>query len=140
MTKEEELSKYMAQIEYYKEQMNSLETQLSYVQAAINDYNRAKITIEQLEKTENNSDILLPIGGGTYVDAKSNDTSKVLFDIGSGLVTEKKSGDAIKKIDERIQELQQNIDKISAMMQQLQAEATDISVKAQKLYTEMQQG
>jgi len=139
MTKEEELSKYMAQIEYYKEQMNSLETQLSYVQAAINDYNRAKITIEQLEKTENNSDILLPIGGGTYVDAKSNDTSKVLFDIGSGLVTEKKSGDAIKKIDERIQELQQNIDKISAIMQQLQAEATDISVKAQKLYTEMQQ-
>ena len=140
MTKEEELSKYMAQIEYYKEQMNSLETQSSYIQAAISDYTRAKMTLEQLDKTEDNSDILLPIGGSTYIDAKAKDTSKVLFDIGAGLVTEKKSKEAIKKIDERTKDLQKNMEKISSMMQQLQADATDISVKAQKLYTEIQQG
>jgi len=140
MTKEEELQKYMAQIEYYKEQMTQLETQSSYIQAAISDYTRAKMTLEQLEKTENNSDILLPIGGSTYIDAKAKDTSKVLFDIGAGLVTEKKSEEAIKKIDERMKDLQQNMDKISSMMQQLQADATEISVKAQKLYSEIQQG
>jgi len=140
MTKEEELSKYMAQIEQYKEQMSTLETQFQYLQTAIADYSRAKMTLEQLEKAENNSDILLPIGGSTYIDAKAKDTSKVLFDIGAGLVTEKKADEAIKKIDKRIQGLEKNQEQMNSMMQQLQNDATEISVKAQKLYSEMQQG
>ena len=140
MTKEEELSKYMAQIEYYKEQMSSLETQAQYLQAAITDYTRAKMTLEQLEKAENNSDILLPIGGSTYIDAKAKDTSKVLFDIGAGLVTEKKADEAIKKIDKRIKDLEKNQEQMNSMMQQLQNDATEVSVNAQKLYSELQQG
>jgi len=140
MTKEEELSKYMAQIEHYKEQMSSLETQSQYLQAATADYHRAKITLEQLEKAENNSDILLPIGGSTYIDAKAKDTSKVLFDIGAGLVTEKKADEAIKKIDKRIKDLEKNQEQMNSMMQQLQNDATEVSVKAQKLYSELQQG
>ena len=78
MTKEEELSKYMAQIEYYKEQITSLNQQSSYVEAAVEDYNRAKITLEQLDKTEDNTNVLFPIGGSSYIDAKANNTSKIL--------------------------------------------------------------
>lgn len=140
MTKEEELSKYMAQIEYYKEQMSSLEAQFQYLQATITDYTRAKMTLEQLEKAENNSDILLPIGGSTYIDAKAKDTSKVLFDIGAGIVTEKKADEAIKKIDKRIKDLEKNQEEMNSMMQRLQNDATEVSVNAQKLYSELQQG
>ena len=140
MTKEEEFSQYMSQIEYYKEQITSLETQQSYVQAAINDYSRARLTIEHLEKSENTTDVLLPIGGSTYIDAKTNNTSKVLFDIGSGLVIEKKTDDAIKKIDNRIKDLEKNQEKIQQIMQQVQNDANEITVKAQKLYSEIQQG
>ena len=140
MTKEEEFSQYMSQIEYYKEQITSLETQQSYVQAAINDYTRARLTIEHLEKSENTTDVLLPIGGSTYIDAKTNDTSKVLFDIGSGLVIEKKTDDAIKKIDNRIKDLEKNQEKIQQIIQQVQNDANEITVKAQKLYSEIQQG
>jgi len=140
MTKEEELSRYMAQIEYYKEQMNSLDQQFQFIQAAIADYSKAKITLEELEKTGSNSEILLPIGGSTYIDAKVNNTSTVLFDIGAGLVTEKKVNESIKKIDVRINDLQKNLEKLQTMMQQMQSDATEISVKAQKLYSEIQQG
>ena len=45
MTQDEELTKYLAQIEQYKEQMNNLEMQSQYVQSAIMDYNKAKITM-----------------------------------------------------------------------------------------------
>ena len=75
MTKDEELAKYMAQIEQYKEQINTLEMQNSYLQAAIADYNKAKITLEQLDKTDKNTpeqvycneyniDIVFQVGGG----------------------------------------------------------------------------
>lgn len=134
MNKDQELARYMAQIEQYKEQINQLEMQSSYLQAAVNDYNKARITLEQLEKSDNNSEILVPIGGSTYMNATAKDTKNVLFDIGSGVVTEKKVEDAIKKIDVRLEELQKTQDKLSSMLQQLQTEAIEISTKAQKLY------
>jgi prefoldin alpha subunit len=136
MTKDEELSRYMILIENYKEQLNSLDMQYSYLQAAIADYNKAKITLEQLIKTDNGTEVLLPIGGSTFVSAVTKSTSKVLFDIGGGIVTEKTSEDAIKKIDKRIESLQQTQEKLSSMAQQLQTEATQISEKAQSILEE----
>jgi len=138
MTKDEELAKYMTLIEQYKEQMNSLEIQSQYLQAAIADYNKAKITLEQLHDADKGTEILLPIGGSTYIDATVKNTSKVLFDIGGGIVTEKTSDDAIKKIDMRIEDLQKTQEKLLTMMQNLQNEATEVSAKAQKLLGEEQ--
>jgi prefoldin alpha subunit len=133
MTKDEDLAKYMALIEQYKEQMSSLEMQSQYVQATITDYNKAKMTLEHLSNTDKGTEILLPIGGSTYIDATTKNTSKVLFDIGGGLVTEKTSEDAIKKIDERVEGLQKTQEKLLSIMQNLQNEATEVSAKAQRL-------
>jgi len=138
MTKEEELAKYMALIEQYKEQINSLEMQSQYLQAAIADYNKAKITLEQLNNADTGSEMLLPIGGSTFIDTTAKNTSKVLFDIGGGIVIEKTSEDAIKKIDCRIEDLQKTQEKLLTMMQNLQNEATEVSSKAQKFYEEQQ--
>jgi prefoldin alpha subunit len=136
MPKDEELTKYLALIEQYKEQMNSLEMQSQYVQSAVMDYNKAKITLENLKKTDKEKEVLLPIGGSTFVNATLKNPSKVLFDIGSGLVAEKKTEDAIVKIDEKIEELQKAQEKISQVMQNLQNTSAEVSAKAQKLLAE----
>jgi len=133
MSKDEELSKYLTLIEQYKEQINSVEMQSSYIQAIINEYNKVKITLEQIVKIEKGSEVLLPLGGSTYIEANINDPSKVLFDIGAGIVTEKTSTNAIDKIDERINDLQKTQEKLMTIMQNLQNEATEISARAQKL-------
>jgi prefoldin alpha subunit len=133
MSKDEELSKYLTLIEQYKEQINSVEMQSSYIQAIINEYNKVKITLEQIVKIEKGSEVLLPLGGSTYIEANITDPSKVLFDIGAGIVTEKTSTNAIDKIDERINDLQKTQEKLITIMQNLQNEATEISAKAQKL-------
>ena len=139
MTKDEELAKHMALIEQYKEQLGQLETQYSYVQAAINEYTKARMTVEQLNKIEDGSDILLPIGGSTFIDANVKKTSNVLFDVGAGIVLEKSADDVVKKIDERIESLQKTQEKISSTAQQIQDEATETSIKAQKLMGEGKQ-
>lgn len=138
MTDEEELTKYMTLIENYREQINQLEYQMSYVQNFINDYNRAKITLEQLKKSEKGSEILMPIGGSTFVYSKAEDTKKVLFDIGSGYVVEKNTADAIKQIDKRVEDLNKTMEKINTIIQQMQSEATEVSAKAQKIMYENQ--
>ena len=136
MTKDEELSKYLALIEQYKEQINSLDVQFSYVQAAVQDYVKAKITVEELSKADDGNEVLIPIGGSTYVTATAKNTSKLLFDIGAGVVTEKTCEDTVKMLDKRIEKLQQTQEKIASMVQQLQAEAAEISEKAQKILSE----
>lgn len=139
MTKDEELAKYMALIEQYKEQMNSIEMQSQYLQAAIADYNKARLTLEQLNNTDTGTEMLLPIGGSTYIDAAAKNTSKVLYDIGGGIVTEKTTEDAIKKIDKRIEGLQKTQEKLITTIQQLQSETTEVYAKAQKILAEKQE-
>ncbi|MDH7507143.1 MAG: prefoldin subunit alpha [Candidatus Thermoplasmatota archaeon] len=136
MSKDEELTKYLALIEQYKEQMNSVEMQSSYLQAIINEYSKVKITLEQLIKIDKKSEVLLPIGGSTYIEASIINPSKVLFDIGAGLIVEKTSDNAIKKIDKRIEDLQKTQEKLYTIMQNLQKEATEVSEKAQKILNE----
>lgn len=139
MTKEEEIAKNLSVIEYYKEQLNSLDMQAQLVQAALAEYHKAKMTVEQLSNADEKSDILIPVGGGTFLNGHIGDVSKILVDIGAGLVVEKPVDDAIKKIDERIQKLQENQEKLVAMAQQLQNEATEVSQKTQKLMQETKQ-
>jgi len=136
MSKDEELAKCLTLIEQYKEQINSVEMQSSYLQAIINEYNKVKITLEQIIKINKGSEVLLPLGGSTFIEANITNPSKVLFDIGAGIVTEKTSSNAINKIDERIEDLQKTQEKLMVIMQNLQNEATEVSTKAQKLLSE----
>jgi prefoldin alpha subunit len=136
MTQDEELSSYMYQIEQYKEQLNQLDMQSQYLQAALMDYNKAKLTLENLKKTDKDLEILLPIGGGTFIDASAKKSSKVLVDIGSGLVSERNYDDAIQKIDERVKNLEKTQGRLAQMIEQVQQEATNVSTKAQKIMSE----
>ncbi len=133
MTDDQEVTRYLTLIEYYKEQINSVEYQMQYVQFALAEYNKAKLTIESLQNTEHTTEMMVPIGGGTFLPASCSNTKSVLFDIGAGYVMEKSNKDAIKKIDKRIEELQRNQEHLQSMMQKLQTEVSEISQKAQEL-------
>jgi prefoldin alpha subunit len=138
MANEDELQKYMTLIEYYKEQLKTLEYQFSLIQSTINDQTKAKITLEKLNNVKNDSELLLPIGGGTFINASLQNSSKVLYDVGEGIVIEKTIEDTIKNVDKRIIELQQTEEKISKMAQQIQDEATNAQNQAEKILSQNQ--
>ena len=133
MTNEDEINRCMMVVEQCKQQMNQLEMQAQYIQAAIMDYNKAKITLEKLSEIDTETDMIIPIGGGIFIDTTAKKAGKPLVDVGSGIVVEKNYEDAIKKIDERIKEIEKSQTKLEEMMQQIQAEATEADAKAQKL-------
>ena len=133
MTKEDELQKYMTLIEYYKEQLNNLEYQFSLIQTTINDQSKAKLTLQKLKGVKDESELLLPIGAGAFINANLKNSSKVLYDVGEGIVIEKTIDDTINKIDQRIKELQDTEEKISTMAQQIQNEATEVQNKAESI-------
>ncbi len=136
MTKEEEASKYMMIVEQCKEQLNQLEMQSQYIQATIMDYNKARLTIEQLNKLEKEIEMIYPIGGGTYLNSITKKQEKILVDIGAGIITEKTYDEAIKKIDEKIQNIEKSLAKLNEMMQNIQKQGEEAAEKAQELINE----
>jgi prefoldin alpha subunit len=133
MVTDDEITKNLTLIEYYKEQLGSIDYQLQYLQAAVVEYQKAKMTIEQLDKTEGKPEMLVPVGSGVFIYATATNTDKVLIDIGGSIIAEKTVDAAIKKIDSRIEDLQQNQEKLYAMAQQCQQEAAELSNKTQTL-------
>ncbi len=133
MTTEKTITQNLTLIEYYKEQLNSLDIQLQISQAALNDYTKAKLTLENLAKSTKEDDILIPIGGGTFIKGNLTDNNKILTDIGAGIVTEKPLKDALAKVDERIKLMQENRDKLINLAQKIQTEAAELSQKTQEL-------
>jgi prefoldin alpha subunit len=133
MNDEETIQRYAGLIEYYKNQLNVIEQQFSFLQATINDYSQAKLTIEKMKDKKNGSEILIPIGGGTFTFAETKDTSKILTDVGAGIVVEKNPDESLAILTKRIETLQANQESLSNLSQQISSQMEEISKKAQDI-------
>ena len=131
--KEAEVSRYLALLEMYKEQIESLTNQSQIIQAMIEEYNRTKITLNKISNVEDGTEVLLSVGGGTFVNANVKDTKKVVYNIGADILVEKTIEEAVKSIDERIDLLYNNLQKVVETTQKLEEAATQISEKVQEM-------
>jgi len=131
--KEAEVSRYLALLEMYKEQIESLANQSQIIQAMIEEYNRTKITLDKISNVEDGTEVLLSVGGGTFVNANVKDTKKVVYNIGADILVEKTIEEAVKSIDERIDLLYNNLQKVVETTQKLEEAATQISEKVQEM-------
>jgi len=138
MTKEEEITRNLTLIEYYKQQLESIDLQIQYLQTTLADYQRAKMTVENLNVITENTELFIPIGGGTFVNGCLKNASNVLLGVGTGLIVEKPVGEAITKLDERIKRIQENIEKMLALGQKVQSDAESLSEKTQQMIQETQ--
>jgi prefoldin alpha subunit len=138
MSTEKTVTQNLTLIEYYKEQLNALDMQLQISQSTLNDYTKAKLTLEHLSKATKDDDLLIPIGGGTFIKGVLSEKNQILTDVGAGIVTEKPLKDALAKVDNRIQLMQENRDKLIDIAQKIQKEATELSQKTQELMQQSQ--
>ena len=135
MTEQIDASEYISLFEAYKEQLESLEKQAVYVQAIIEDYTKAKVTMEKLSKTKKDSDVLVPIGGGVFLYAKYDSNAKVLLSEGADVVIERDIDYAIDALQKRIDDLNNGLTKLNEMAIQLQQKMQDISLTIQQLFS-----
>jgi len=138
MTKEEEITRNLTLIEYYKQQLESIDLQVQYLQSTLADYQRAKMTVEHLHSIDEDAELLIPVGGGAFVNGSLKNRSNVLIGVGAGLVMEKPIAEAIVKLDERMKRIQENIEKIAALGQKIQCDAEELSEKTQAMMQETQ--
>ncbi len=119
-------------MQYLEQAADTLQQRLSMLNAAITDLSYANITIEGLEKEKENADMLVPIGGSSYVKMKLASTDKVILGIGSGVSLEKTLPEAKTMLKERLDELEKSSD---AAQQQFAQIAERINTGRTRLQT-----
>ena len=106
---EEELRRLSVEMRYLEQTADTLQQRIGMVNAAITDLTYASMTLEGIETEKENTEMLVPIGGNSYVKAKIADTTKIIVGIGAGVSVEKTLADAKATLKERLEELEKTM-------------------------------
>lgn len=106
---EDELRRLSMEMRYLEQTAEALQQRISMVNAAIADLTYANATLDGIEKEKENAEMLVPIGGSSYVKVKLADPDKVIVGMGSGVSVEKNLADAKVTLKERLDELEKTM-------------------------------
>ena len=112
---EEELRKLSIEMRFFEQTAETLQQRISMMNAAMTDLTYASMTLEGIEKENEDAELLVPIGGSSYVKAKLANPDKVVVGLGSGVSVEKTLQEAKAIVKERLDELQKTM--VSAQQQ-----------------------
>lgn len=116
---EEELRRLTLEMRYLEQTAELLQQRISMVNAAIADLTYASTTLEGIEKEKENVEMLVPIGGSSYVKVKLADPSKVIVGMGSGVSVEQPLAQAKAILKERLDELEKTMNSAQQQFSQI---------------------
>jgi len=94
---------------YLEQTAETLQSRVGMLNAAITDLTYASMTLDGMETEKENSELLVPIGGSSYVRVKLADADKVVVGLGSGVSVEKPLPEAKAMLKERLEELAKSL-------------------------------
>jgi prefoldin alpha subunit len=105
---EEELRKLTVEMRFLEQTAETLQQRLSMLNAAITDLSYANLTLDGVEKEKENAELLVPIGGSSYVKMRLASSDKVVVGVGAGVSVEKSLPEAKAMLKERLEELEKS--------------------------------
>jgi len=135
---EKELQQSLATLELYRAQLQSLAEQQQLVQMSLEENARAKETLSNFKSAPIDSEILVPVGGNSFVFAKIGSNSKAIVSVGSRVSLEKPIEDAMKMIETRINELVETFTKLGERRSAIEAQSSQLSQQLQQEYQRIQ--
>ncbi len=106
---EEELRRLSVEMRYLEQTAEALQQRIQMVNAAITDITYANETLDGIEKEKENAEMLVPIGGSSYLKVKLANADKVIIGMGSGVSIEKTLPEAKAALKERLDELEKTM-------------------------------
>jgi prefoldin alpha subunit len=99
----------------------ALQSRMNMINSAVADLTYAQMTLDGLEKENEKSELLVPIGGTSYIRAKLDNPDKIVVGMGAGVSVEKTRQEAKEIIKKR----QQDLDKAKTSVQQQFAQVAE---------------
>jgi len=101
---EEELRRLSVELRLLEQTAEAIQSRVNMVNTVITDLTYAAMTLDGLEKEKENSELLVPIGGSSYVRAKLANPDKVIVGMGAGVSVEKTFPEAKEIVKKRLED------------------------------------
>ncbi|MEE9585696.1 MAG: prefoldin subunit alpha [Nitrososphaerales archaeon] len=98
---ERKVQSLLAEFRLLENRMNEANSQREILTRAFLDARAGVVTLKELD-TSSTSEVLIPLGGGVFVNGKTPPVDKLLVAIGADVVVEKSIDEALKYLEERV--------------------------------------
>lgn len=137
---EEELRKLSLEIRLLEQTFEALQQRLNMINAVATDLSYANAALENLEKEKENAELLVPIGGTSYIKAKLDNPDKIIVGLGAGVSAEKTRQEAKEIIKKRLEDLQKTHQSIQQQYSQVAERITQDRERFESMVTTMREG
>lgn len=137
---EEQIRRLSVELQLLEQTAENMQSRLNLLNAAITDLTYAGATLDGLEKEKENVELLVPIGGSSYVKTKLDNIDKLVVGIGAGVSVEKTLPETKEVVKNRREELEKTRLSLQTQFAQVVDKINDDRRKADSLIAEMREG
>lgn len=120
--REDQTRRLIYELQLMQGTAETLQQRLAILQNALADLRVAQESLKALGETEEGSPILIPMGGGTLVNAQLGDTSKVIINIGAEVSIDMPLEDAQNNVAVRLEDVEKTSSSVEQQLQQILAQ------------------
>jgi prefoldin alpha subunit len=137
---EEELRRLTVEMRLLEQTAEALQSRSNMINAVTTDLSYARMTLEGLEKESEKSELLVPIGGTSYVRARLENPDKIIVGMGAGVSVEKTREEAKEIIKKRLEDLEKTRASIQQQFAQVAEKINLDRERADALVAAMREG
>jgi prefoldin alpha subunit len=137
---EEQIRRLSVELQLLEQTAENMQSRLNLLNAAITDLTYAGLTMDGLEKEKDNVELLVPIGGSSYIKAKLDSIDKLIVGIGAGVSVEKTLPETKEVIKNRREELEKTRLSLQTQFSQVVDKINDDRRQADSLIAQMREG
>ena len=137
---EEELRKLSAEMRFLEQTAETIQARINMVNAIITDLTYAKMALEGLEKEKKNSELLISIGGNSFIKARLEDPNKVVVGVGAGVSVEKTLQESKEIVEKRLENMEKAKTSLQQQLSQVIERMNQDREKFESLVAELRRG
>ena len=137
---EEEIRRLSVELRFLEQTAEAIRSRINMVNAVITDLTYANMTLEGLEKEKENSELLVPIGGNSYIKTKLENPDKVIVGMGAGVSVEKTMQETKEIVKKRLENLDKTRKSLQQQFTQAAERINEDRGKFEELAAELRQG
>jgi len=139
MMNDDELRQALSVLEMYKAQLDALAQQAQIFQMSLEEAIKARETLKAFLNAKEGDELLIPVGGASFVSARATGEKKAIIGIGSRISVEKDLDDAVAYMDNTAKEISEALKKAGESIAEMEQNARNLSLAVQQEYQRRQQ-
>lgn len=133
---EEDIRKKMAELETSRAQLDTLVKQDEILRLNIEEFMRARDTLNGIKDSKSGDSMLIPIGANFFIHARLEEVENVISNLGSTIAAEESIGDALKRLDRHIDDLNKAGQELANNVAELEAKCGALTQELQEVYAQ----